>query len=272
MAQVDPPEEPRRHPGQRDPDNPRFYDPDWKAWESPRRWPMVIATVLLLVGVVGGYLVLHHRDALPSHPHFNFPAVKTGGNPIPGSGPGQPAAIVFRGKSTQKNLPLTVQGGVQVFTMSCRCSAYFAVEVATKAGVPVALPVNTNRAYTGSVAVSIPTGSYDLTVVADLPWKVSITQPTGERPWAPKSYVDAFDGVLGPFQLTPTSHLKVAFLPFVSNQLSLALLPAAGGTSVPVLSSSAQLLGTTVQTKVPTAGLYYVTAQTGGFWSVKVLP
>ncbi len=259
----------------RDPNNPRFYDPDWAAWEQRRRWPWAVVVLAIAGAVIGFYLT-----TLPqSHKHVAvvIPAIPANKFSIPGSGAGQPAPQYFAGKGGADAVVIHnvhLDSHVAVFQMHCHCHSNFAVELATTAGAPVAFLVNTTVPYNGVVAVPVTPGVYDLNVVADLGWRLKIYQPTNEAALVlPKNYQGSQDAAIGPFSLQPTTSMKLIFIPFFNANLSMTLIPAAGGPAQNIATVSAKIFPAEhISLRSVSAGSYYLEIRSGGFWDVQLSP
>ncbi len=248
-----------------DPESPRFYDPDWKQWEEPRRWPQRLVLILVGIIVVGLFATRNHET--PTITSTTKPVTSTT-FPLPGTGVGQIAPIRFSGNGSQTTTHFTVEGGTTVFDMHCTCAANFAVAV-KPAGRPVDVLLNQTRYFFGTQALNLPHGIYSLTVAADLHWNITVTQPRGEQPFTgTTAFIGTGPAVLGPFTLSPDMALRVVYTPTASTFASVSYLPTSGGPgSTPFVTNAAIDKTTTVG--VPATSTYYVNVNNGGYWYLK---
>ena len=248
-----------------DPESPRFYDPDWKQWEEPRRWPQRMILLIVSVVVVGLFVTSNSTTSVVTN---TSKVVTSTTFPAPGNGPGQIAPLRFSGNGSQTTTHFTLEGGTSVFDMHCSCAATFAVAV-KPAGKPVAVLLNQTRYFFGTQALNLPHGIYSLTVAADLNWTINVTQPRHEQPITDVlAYIGTGPAVLGPFVLSPTTPVRVVYTPTASTFASVSYLPTGGGpSSTPFVTNAAIDKTTTVG--VPTRSTYYVNVQNGGYWFLK---
>jgi hypothetical protein len=248
-----------------DPESPRFYDPDWKQWEEPRRWPQRVALILVAAIVVG--LFAMRNNVSPTITSTTKPVTSTT-FPLPGTGVGQIAPLHFSGNGSQTTTHFTVEGGTTVFDMHCTCAANFAVAV-KPAGRPVDVLLNQTRYFFGTQALNLPHGIYSLTVAADLRWTITVTQPRNEQPVTGTSaFIGTGPAVLGPFTLSPNTPVRVVYTPTASSFAAVSYLPTSGGPSTTPFATNAAIDKTTT-VGVPSTSTYYVNVNNGGYWYLK---
>ncbi|MEI6701477.1 MAG: hypothetical protein WCL38_06975 [Actinomycetota bacterium] len=252
-------------PPSMDPSSPRFYDPDWQAWESPRRWPQITA-VLLLAAVVLGLLVqtkFGESTTLTTHKPVTSTTF-----PLPGTGTGQIAPLSFSGNGSTTTTNFTVTGGVTIFEMTCTCAANFAVAL-RPTGQPVQVLLNQTRYFTGIQGLNLAHGVYSLNVAADLKWHIRVTQPRNETPITGlHDYTGTGPAVVGPFALSPTTPVRVVVTPTASTFESLTYLPADGGPATTPFAATGFVFKT-IPAGVPKTGSYYVSIANGGYWALR---
>lgn len=262
-------------PPSRDPGSPRFYDPDWAAWEQPRRWPMRLAVTVALVAIVG--LVTFGNFGSTVAPTTTKVVTSTT-FPLPGSGVGQIQPIHRSGDGTAKTASFQLAGGVTVFEMACHCAANFAVAL-VEAGAPNRILANTTSTYKGVIAATLPAGTYSLTVAADQAWSITITQPRNEPVQSGTSfYTGTGPAVIGPFNVSPTSKFLIVNVPLTTAASQFSFVPADGGAPTVAMSNDGSKVdgpGTkpgfvdeTITANVPRTGAYYLAFNSSGYWSV----
>ena len=253
-------------PPSRDPQSPRFYDPDWAAWEQPRRWPQRLAVAVIGLAVVA--LVINSQ-LTTSTPSATSKVVTSTTFPLPGSGSGQIAPIHFSGSGTATTKTFSLVGGVTIFQMHCKCAANFAVAL-TEAGAPNRVLVNATAAYKGVLGLTLPAGTYGLTVAADFDWDVTITQPRNEPVVSGTSfYTGTGAAVIGPVNVAPTSKFLAVVVPTISQDSNIVFLPTDGAPGTTALVGTGRVYEV-ITSKVPTTGAYYLAFNNGGYWSITV--
>ena len=154
-----------------------------------------------------------------------------------------------------------------MFQMHCKCVANFAVAL-TQAGAPNRVLVNSTAAYKGVLGLTLPAGTYGLTVAADLNWDITITQPRNEPVVSGTLfYTGTGAAVIGPFNVAPTSKFLAVVVPTVSQDSNIVFLPADGAPGTTALVGTGRVYEI-ITAKVPTSGAYYLAFNNGGYWSI----
>jgi hypothetical protein len=247
----------------------RPFDPAWKNWDRPRRWPSVLAVVLAVLAFAG--ILVWHNAAhtvpprvvlLPSAPSAFKPPY------VPGA-TGQGATIQnFAGTTSLVGRPFTSAGKLLIMDAKCSCSSNFVVTITGPGGLPGPIPVNAIGRFSASLNVSVPAGTYQLNVRASGPWTIQLIEPVAVPAIAtPFSYFSGSDSVVGPFT-SADDNVTFRFLSQADGSVTGSVIDATGATVSTPFAGAGKVAKQETLTGLPNP--YYLEIQSGGFWSVVV--
>jgi hypothetical protein len=155
-----------------------------------------LLALLVVAGLLGG---------CQTRPAASPPASTTA------TGSHQPAPIRFAGQQATKTEPFLLAGGLTMVGAEHRGRGSFRVEILTNEGEPQRILFLASGRYRGSTGLGLPGGIYRLTVAADAPWKLEITQPRNRTGAAlPQRYQGASDTLIGPVRVDGDLRVNVA--------------------------------------------------------------
>jgi hypothetical protein len=180
----------------------RPYDPAWDLWRPIRRWPGVLLSALVTIGLVS-VIAYHYETRVAPAPKPAFtevPSVALSTAYFPPITADKALVQRFSGHTSHFNIPFTASGRLTTWTFRCQCVNNFYAEVRNAAGTIVAVPVN-QIGPTRLVAVgNYPAGAYTLSVGADGPWTINFIDESGlPLVKTPFTYLSSGASVLGPF-------------------------------------------------------------------------
>lgn len=259
----------------------RRYDPAWRDWNAPRRWPGIALTCVIVLAFVG-VVVWHFRPhATPAKSTVHLPALqpcsarKSGtcfsSAFVPGTA-GHEVLTTFRGTKDRTGLRFTSNGQLLVLHAGCLCAYNFVVEVSSSLDQPIAFPVNTNGHYNSVLNATMPAGTYSLSVIGSGPWVVQLIQPTAGAPAiaTPFQYFSSGNDVLGPFSSANLA-LHLRFLSGTNGSVYVHVLNGAGVRIATPFEGRFAVKRYALLNHV--AGLsnpYYLEVDASGYWDLQV--
>jgi hypothetical protein len=247
----------------------RSFDPAWRNWDRPRRWPAVLAVVLAVLAFVG--ILIWHDNAHSVPPRVVLlPTAPSAFKPpyVPGA-TGQGATIQkFAGTSSVVGTPFTASGKLLIMNAQCHCSSNFVVTVTGPGGLPGPILVNAIGKYSGTLNATVPAGTYSLNVRASGPWTIQLIEPVSVPAIAtPFSYFSGSDSVVGPFTAAD-NNVTFRFLSLTDGSVTASVINADGATVSTPFAGTGKVAKQETLTGLPNP--YYLEIQAGGFWSIDV--
>lgn len=249
----------------------RRYDPAWDDWNPPRRWPGILLSAVVVLGLLA--VVIWHFSPTHKARQATQEKIVTNGQ--------RPASPYVVGQSSGKgvittpyhgrgdaDIPLVSWGSLMILHAKCVCTFNFAVTIKNAQGLPVAVPINTSGTVGTVLDITEPPGAYEAAVLATGPWEVDVIQPQADAPTiaTPFAYYSYGDDVLGPFS-------------GANHYLDLQFLGEGDAISVQLMNDRGTVLGTLFagrnfyERNRPIAAPpnpYYLLVTSGGYWSIDV--
>jgi hypothetical protein len=180
----------------------RPYDPAWDLWRPIRRWPGVLLSALVTIGLLTA-VAYHFEHKLSSAPKPVFteqPHTALSSAYFPPVAQDSLKPQHFTGKADAYAVPFTSSGGLTTWTFKCQCVNNFNVVVRNAAGTIVAVPINVIGPARLAAVGNYPAGSYSMYVGADGPWSINFINEAGLPVVAtPYTYLSSGTSILGPF-------------------------------------------------------------------------
>lgn len=247
----------------------RRYDPAWDDWRTPRRWPGVLISCIIVLGFIGVVVWHFHPHTKPHRP----PILKSLVSHQPPYVPGPGAKVTtFTGDADAASLSYGYDGQLLVMHASCACTYNFVVTISNSTGTPVSAPINVTGPYLSTLNISggLP-GRYTLTVNGSGPWKIQLIQPapTLHDIAVPFKYFSEGNSVIGPFSSADRS-LALRFLSFTDGYVFVHILNQNGAAQGLAFIGRGELEHSLVLNDLPDP--YYLEIDASGFWSLRVQP
>jgi len=247
----------------------RPYDPAWDLWRPVRRWPGILITALVTVGLIVAVAYHFQHRIAQAKPAYSIPVnYNLKGQYYPPVV--DPTGVqTFSGTSSRFAIPFTSNGHLSIWTFKCRsCVTNFAVTVRGNLGKLVDIPLNAIGPTRYTTLGSYPAGQYTFDIMADGPWTVSLIDETKLAiVKTPFSYLSAGSSVLGPFSAS-SNHLVTAYVARLGQLFTVQLLDgnnhSYGYKDFRIRSGSKS----TVLTGIPNP--YFLDVQGQGLWYVSV--
>jgi hypothetical protein len=252
----------------------RRYDPAWDEWQRPRRWPGILiscAIVLAFIGVV----VWHYR---PTTPKTHAPpsivskqGIKNLKKTYVVTGPGI-RVTSFHGTGDKPRLLFTSNGKLLVLHAQCLCTYNFDVTIANTFGVPQVPPVTGSADET--LNVTLPAGTYVMSVIGSGPWQIQLLQPTGTvrvLPTEPNpfTYLSTGPSILGPFS-SSNRFMYLRYFGGPTGGINVYVLNPEGVQVDTVFSSKGKLIERGAVLPNPSNPYYIEVDSSSGLWKLLV--
>ncbi len=247
----------------------RPYDPAWDLWRPLRRWPGILLSFVVTLGLVGivSYRLTHHVTAktptisVPKHLHLIL-----SGTYFPNVPDTSPALQHFSGTTSKFALPFTMNSDLHTWNFECRCTNNFDVIVRNSKGAIIDIPVNEIGKTRVSAVASYTPGNYTMDVTADGKWTVNFVNeamlPAAPMPF---NYLSSGTSIIGPFSST-NNHLSVGYIATLGQLLYVQVVDSKGTSfGYPIYTlrrTSKQVTLTNIPKK------YYLVVSGVGLWLV----
>jgi len=176
--------------------------------------------------------------------------------------------IRFSGTGQTATQPFALAGGLNLFTAQCTCQGNFIVEVDSASGSEVDLPVNVIGSFSGTYGDGLAQGSYVLSVTADGPWSVVVTQPRNVPPAAlPQTYGGSGEQVVGPFAAGTGVRVQAQNTATRGGNFILKILGSDGSLQGLPVNAIGSFDGSAISSDL-TGGPYWLAVDSDGTWSV----
>jgi hypothetical protein len=188
----------------------------------------------------------------------------------PAAGSHQPAPIQFAGQQATNTEPFLLAGGLTVVGAEHRGRGSFRVEILTNEGEPQRVLFLASGRYRGSTGLGLLGGIYRLTVAANAPWKLEITQPRSRTGAAlPQRYQGASDTLIGPVRVDGDLRVDVAHAG--QGDLTVELLSDQGPSLYFLVEESGPFTGSRTAAGLQ-PGDYYLNVEARHSWRLVLHP
>jgi hypothetical protein len=252
----------------------RRYDPAWNDWNTPRRWPGILLSCVIVLGFLS--IVIWH---LRPHSTVHHPKVVLPSNlkvlplyvlPVKGS-----RAVTFTGMHDMNGLHFVSDGGLLILHAQCTCEYNFVVTISNKSLVPIAVPVNDVGHVNSVLNTTVPKGPIVLSVRGQGHWNIQLLQPVATTPLIRTPFATATSAnevmagtdVVGPFSAA-NKYLTFTFLSLSNGSVDVHVLSEQGfGFQTPFAGRIA-LSASKVLSSLPNP--YFLEIDATGFWNLDV--